>query len=286
MMVATQVLTLGAPPEYLEQNWDHDTRMEWWYTPQGSWLLPYDWFLALERPGSQELVRSKENMERYRFIAWQADPKWNPDGLPIGLMADKDAKTGKRYFGFNCSACHTGKISYNGKEYLIEGGPAHHDFDRFVTEIVDAMKVTLDNEAKFSRFAGRVLGDNAASEDVAALKKTLATESARQGERVEINRPPHPNGYARLDAFGNIFNEGSVFAIDEPSNAKPSNAPVSFPVVWDTPQHDIVQHTGQNIVVCCDGTGNEYGADNTNVVDMYAPIIRDANQMAFSPEEE
>lgn len=37
----------------------------------------------------------------------------------------------------------------------------------------------------------------------------------------------------------------------------------------------------KNIVICCDGTGNEYGANNTNVVDMYAPIIRDANQMAF-----
>lgn len=38
---------------------------------------------------------------------------------------------------------------------------------------------------------------------------------------------------------------------------------------------------GKNIVVCCDGTGNEYGAHNTNVVDMYAPVIRDADQMAY-----
>ena len=36
-----------------------------------------------------------------------------------------------------------------------------------------------------------------------------------------------------------------------------------------------------NIVVCCDGTGNEYGPNNTNVVDMYAPLVRDENQMAY-----
>jgi len=36
-----------------------------------------------------------------------------------------------------------------------------------------------------------------------------------------------------------------------------------------------------NIVVCCDGTGNEYGANNTNVVDMYKPIIRDREQIAY-----
>lgn len=37
----------------------------------------------------------------------------------------------------------------------------------------------------------------------------------------------------------------------------------------------------KNIVVCCDGTGNEYGVNNTNVVDMYAPLVRDENQVAY-----
>lgn len=38
---------------------------------------------------------------------------------------------------------------------------------------------------------------------------------------------------------------------------------------------------GKNIVVCCDGTGNEYGTNNTNVVEMYEPVIRDKNQIAY-----
>ncbi len=38
---------------------------------------------------------------------------------------------------------------------------------------------------------------------------------------------------------------------------------------------------GKNIVVCCDGTGNEFGEHNTNVVSMYNPIVRDASQVAY-----
>ena len=38
---------------------------------------------------------------------------------------------------------------------------------------------------------------------------------------------------------------------------------------------------GKNIVVCCDGTGNEYGNNNTNVVDMFTPVVRDADQLAY-----
>ena len=37
----------------------------------------------------------------------------------------------------------------------------------------------------------------------------------------------------------------------------------------------------KNIVVCCDGTGNEYGNNNTNVVDMYEPVVRDRDQIAY-----
>ncbi len=38
---------------------------------------------------------------------------------------------------------------------------------------------------------------------------------------------------------------------------------------------------GKNIIICCDGTGNEYGKNNTNVVNMYTPIIRNTDQMAY-----
>lgn len=38
---------------------------------------------------------------------------------------------------------------------------------------------------------------------------------------------------------------------------------------------------GKNIVVCCDGTGNKYGRNNTNVVHLFEAIVRDDRQTAF-----
>lgn len=230
-------------PDYLDQHWDHATRMQWWYTSQGSRILPYAWFLALEQPANEQLISAAENLEALRFVAWPADPKWNPDGLPIGFVADADA-AGHRYLGVTCAACHTSKVAYQGKQAIIEGGPAHHDFDRFISEIALALKNTIDNRDKFARFAVRVLGKNEAAADLADLQNQMSQLSSKLGQRVSVNHPPHPNGYARLDAFGNIFNEVGVATLNEPSNAHLANAPVSYPMLWDTPQHDVVQWNG------------------------------------------
>lgn len=37
----------------------------------------------------------------------------------------------------------------------------------------------------------------------------------------------------------------------------------------------------KNIVLCCDGTGNEYGARMTNVVKFYSALVKDERQLAF-----
>ena len=37
----------------------------------------------------------------------------------------------------------------------------------------------------------------------------------------------------------------------------------------------------KNIVVCCDGTGNQYGTDNSNVVKMYTCLLVNSSQVAY-----
>lgn len=32
---------------------------------------------------------------------------------------------------------------------------------------------------------------------------------------------------------------------------------------------------GKNILICCDGTGNEYGMENTNVVKLFEIVKKD-----------
>ena len=37
----------------------------------------------------------------------------------------------------------------------------------------------------------------------------------------------------------------------------------------------------KNIVICCDGTGNEFGRQNSNVVKLYKAVVCDADQIAY-----
>jgi hypothetical protein len=62
---------------------------------------------------------------------------------------------------------------------------------------------------------------------------------------------PAPTGYGRLDAVDAIVNEVYYHAQPDASQAaspiaaaKLANAPVSYPFLWDTPQHDFVEWLG------------------------------------------
>jgi hypothetical protein len=37
----------------------------------------------------------------------------------------------------------------------------------------------------------------------------------------------------------------------------------------------------KNIVICCDGTGNEFGESKSNVVKLYKMLVYDASQIAY-----
>lgn len=227
----------------LDQGWDQKTQLAFWFTTQGSRLLPYRWFLALEQAGSSELFRSDANIDRLGYLPAKPGPgHWNPDGLPVGF-----AQTGQgaqAWVGLSCAACHTAQINYKGLGLRIDGGPTMADFDLFFGELIAAMAATQADAAKFQRFAQRVLGAGATPAEQQSLRQALARQLADASARQALNRPGHPAGHARLDAFGNIFNEVLVTALSQPGNARPPDAPVSYPFLWDTPQHDKVQWNG------------------------------------------
>jgi uncharacterized protein (DUF2235 family) len=37
----------------------------------------------------------------------------------------------------------------------------------------------------------------------------------------------------------------------------------------------------KNIVICCDGTGNQFGEQNSNVVKLYKTLVRNPAQVAY-----
>ena len=106
----------GQPAKYtyqetlkLEQGWTEDTQQLFYFETQGSKIMPYSWFLALEQEKNKKDFRSPENMDRLRYLPVKPSPA-NPDGLPIGWGKTIESKT--EWVGMTCAACHTTQINY------------------------------------------------------------------------------------------------------------------------------------------------------------------------------
>lgn len=274
--------------KYLEQGWKPQDSLWFYNVTQGSDLLPYDLFMEVEQVGNATLFRDNDNINRYGYLPQYATSR-DPDGLPVGFVKDTFRK--RDYLGFTCAACHTGQVNYNGVGIRIDGGPAASDLDTFVRDLAAALNATQNTPDVLARFAKRVLArghyDNE-QQVVDALKAT--TQQLKIYNTVNHSHTEY--GYARLDAFGRIYNRvlehvltaaqlkrslkgivadatlDTAFAnLDGPisgterehiyqmlSSAQLNelktrvtnepNAPVSYPFLWDIPQHDYVQWNG------------------------------------------
>ena len=228
---------------YLNQNWTEQERNQFYYTPQGSLLIPYSWYLALEQPDNPRLFNAPKHIERMRYIsADDYNQEYNPDGLPIGF-AKEPMENGEPWLGYTCAACHTGQMRYKGKTIRIEGGPTLSNFSMFNERLVQALEATLQNERKFKRFAKRVLtSPDPVSEE--SLYQAVADQTTVLQQTLLRSTPDYEYGFGRVDALGIILNEVFGDDLQQPDNVQPPNGPVSYPHLWDTPRLDWVQWNG------------------------------------------
>lgn len=249
-----------------EQNWPADITHRFYLQPHGSRLIPYSWFLVLEQADNEMLFSNAENLRRFRFLSQVANPfvadglPANTSGLPVGFVKDGH----NDWVGLNCAACHTNQINYTKKKadgsqhavgLRIEGAPALIDLDSFLVELAAALGATDANEAKFRRFANATLGVIRAEreEEREILRQKLKAvikireEYNARNLSGDLGNPESARerwGFGRIDAFGAILNQVTAEMIHQPANAKPADAPVSIPFLWDTPKHQVVQWNG------------------------------------------
>lgn len=230
----------------LDQNWTTDTQQAFYFTTQGSRIMPYAWYLALEQADGQTLFRDDVHMTAFRYLPSKKS-SWNPDGLAVGFVKDIDSHSKEEWMGLNCAACHTAQIDYNGVSMRIDGGPTLGDFEHFNAKLVDALNATYESNKKFNRFANAVLGKNHSADEAVILRDNLLQQAMVLDNRNKINHSdenqPH-YGYGRVDAIGAIFNQVLSKFNNLPNNGHISNAPASYPFLWGTHQSDVVQWTG------------------------------------------
>jgi RoxA-like, cytochrome c-like len=230
----------------LDQAWSPEDRAAYYWTSQGSALLSYDIYLALEVTGSNELFNSASNSDRVGLLVADPDPKSNPDGLPIGL--DKAVVPSGQfkgvYAGLTCAACHTGQIQYRGKQIRIDGGSANRfDLVTWMRSLDAALQATRADPVKFRRMLERIRLRGPVDE--AELRQRLEKDSADVHTLITNQIiAPFPPGPGRLDAADSIWNLVSAIRTNIPENTFPNLAPVKPPFLWNAPQSAWVQWRG------------------------------------------
>ena len=239
---------------WLPQNWTEDQRRRYYHTAQGSELLPYAWFLALEQPRfaikSAPPFRENLYMEGFGFIPDSASAQ-NPDALPVGFVRDdrfKDPYTEQKnvVLGITCAACHTGELFFGGKAIRIDAGPSLIDLQKFTEALGLAVTWTYYDPLRFHRFANRVLGPDHSRADQALLRRALKYYLDTSFTEFKANRHlfPTPEGYGRTDALARIGNFVFGTELNNNKNLVIGDGPVNFPPVWDASWMDWVQYNG------------------------------------------
>ena len=244
---------------WIEQGWTAAQRSWFHHASQGTGTLPvtYDWLLALEQPvlglgGEPPRFADPAYLRRWGFID---SPKsaGNPGGLPVGFALTEDFKdpvTGrsKRAVGFTCAACHTGQLTYQGTQLLVDGGPAMSNVTKMGEALGLAMVLTKWVPGRFDRFARRVLGDRYNDASVAALKEefdlALAFVKRQKALMDKTKDGSIEEGFSRLDALTRIGNTVFGIAANKDVNFAPVGAPVSYPPIWNTSWFSWVQYDG------------------------------------------
>ena len=220
-----------------DQGWTNEERQQYYRTSQGSALLSYDFFLNLEEAKSEHLFRADENMVRYGLVPQPADPKVNPDALPIGWT--KTVVTEGRWkgdwAGISCAACHNGQLEYKGNKIRIDGGVnLTFDLYAFVRGLDDAIGAAVADSKKFDRLADKLARRDAAGK--AELRKRLETEAVylhrvRKGYVSSTDVGP-----GRMDAITLVHNQVVSNELGIPENWIAASAPVKWPFLWNAPQ--------------------------------------------------
>lgn len=136
----------------IEDGFTKAEREEFFHLTMGSELFPLRWM--------QNLISSEtgrpflENIERFGLIPDPADS----DGLPIGLTAadSVDVRGVGKMVGMNCSACHTGIITFEGASVIVVGGSSLFDVEKFTGELFASAGATAKDPEKLVSFVHRL----------------------------------------------------------------------------------------------------------------------------------
>jgi len=230
---------------YLNQAWTAQDRADYYWTSQGSALISYDIYLALQLANSTELFNGGQNSNNVGLLT-EANAKYNPDNLPIGVSKTvvSSGQFAGTYMGLTCAACHTGQIQYQNQQVRIDGGHAgRFNSDVWIRLLLASLEQTIDDPARFQLMLSTIQQSSSVNE--IELRNRLIKDTANVRTLVEKAwTVPFEPGPGRVDALGIIHNSVTGVNTGIDANLRQNKAPVKYPFVWNAPQSAWVQWSG------------------------------------------
>lgn len=153
----------GLPPQDLK---------EFYHVAEGSEFVPY---CALKAYAKEHHLTLAQYFERYHLIPDEKGPT-NPLGLPIGVTADK-----LRIIGFNCAACHVGRITAGPDSYIVVGAPSSFNIRLFYDELIPWLSVlTKDRQGLRNVVGCMLLGSKLDSSAMSTEDQVAANEVSEE----------------------------------------------------------------------------------------------------------
>ena len=236
----------------LRQGWTAADVQHWYSGNQGSRMMPLAWLQALEQPDGSGMFLDRKHMAGFRYLD-------GPGPLPVGFVLDVQDDRGlawtslrwkpgqgttEPWVGMTCAACHTTDITYRGAHMRVEGGATLADFQGFREALVAALKRTVSDPDEFKEFADHVLGPKATDPQRAQLMRAALALYGYHAKIEALDTTWIRYGFGRLDAVGHIYNKVAFVAQPDNPTGNPSDAPVSYPFLWNIGQHKQVEWNG------------------------------------------
>lgn len=173
-------------------------RQKFYHLPEGSELYPYAWAKALISNKTEKPFL--ENLERFGLIPDPQSPD-NPYGLPVGMTVAKRRGVGDiLMIGVNCTACHVGQLSYNGRNFRVDGAPNLFDIEMFYGELAASTQKTIEDPDKLWAFVKRYLADKEAP-----AESVIAAPASASDKKAEARTYKLGDGTRKLlDSFGDF----------------------------------------------------------------------------------
>jgi len=225
-------------------DWNPTNQAAFYYSDQGSWIMPYEWAKALKLPNGQSFL--SQLTSSYGYLPNPVSPS-NPEGLPVGFLVANPG-TKNQQLSMNCAACHTRQIEVAGIKYRVDGGPAFSNLYALFNGIDLIVGNTLSDQAAFNAFQAAV------QVPAETLRTQLNTWYKPYNTLMTRSLPTEHWGIGRADAVAMLQNRVSGLDIGPiedqtiiASNIAVAAQPVRYPFIWNSGKQDFTQWAGTSI---------------------------------------